>query len=221
MSPPLVIFDCDGVLVDSEPISNGVLAEMLTEQGLATTLAEAKATHQGQRLEEVRETTERRLGRALPAGWLGEYEGRRAEAFDSGLLAVRGARELAEGLLAGGHLICVASQGSLEKTARSLALTRLDSLFGEDARFSADQVRRGKPYPDLFLLAAATMGATPVGSVVIEDTPSGVTAGVSAGMRVLGYAGETDPELLMRAGACATVGSLDEALQALAILAAD
>ncbi len=204
------------MLVDSEPISNGVLAEMLSEQGLATTLAEAKATHQGQRLEEVRATVEGRLGRALPAGWMEEYQRRRNVAFDSELKAVPGARELAEAVLAGGREICVASQGSLEKIRRSLALTGLHGLFAPRARFSADQVPRGKPHPDLFLLAAASMGAIPASCVVIEDTPSGVTAGVRAGMKVIGYSGETDAGLLTRAGATIAVSSLHDALGALA-----
>jgi HAD superfamily hydrolase (TIGR01509 family) len=205
------------VLVDSEPISNGVLAEMLTEQGLATTLAEAKATHQGQRLEEVRATVEGRLGRALPDGWIEEYQRRRDAAFEAGLRAVPGARELAEAALAGGHAICVASQGSLQKTGRSLALTGLDGLFAGEARFSADQVPRGKPHPDLFLLAAAAMGSTPAACVVIEDTPSGVMAGARAGMRVLGYAAEADAAQLERAGAAMTVASLHDAFGALAL----
>jgi HAD superfamily hydrolase (TIGR01509 family) len=203
------------VLVDSEPISNGVLAEMLGELGLSTTLAEAKATHQGQRLDEVRDSVEGRLGRALSDGWIEEYQRRRDEAFNAGLRAVPGARELAEAAIAGGHAICVASQGSLRKTGRSLALTGLDGLFDEGARFSADQVPRGKPHPDLFLLAAARMGAKPGDCVVIEDTPSGVTAGVRAGMRVLGYAAETDAGLLTWAGAAMTMNSLHDAFGAL------
>lgn len=201
LTPELVIFDCDGVLVDSESISNGVLAEMLTEQGLPTTLPAAKAAYQGLLLEEVLAGAEARLGRALPAGWLGEYERRRAAVFDSELQPIQGAGELIGALVGAGHAICVASQGRLEKTRRSLSLTGLDAFFDEPARFSAEQVPRGKPHPDLFRFAAAGMGFAPADCVVIEDTPSGVTAARSAGMRVFGYAGETEPAVLERAGA--------------------
>jgi HAD superfamily hydrolase (TIGR01509 family) len=197
----LVIFDCDGVLVDSESISNGVLAEMLTEQGLPTTLAGAKATYQGLLLEEVLAGAEARLGRALGAGWLGEYERRRAAVFDAELKPIPGAGELIGALVGAGQAICVASQGRLEKTRRSLLLTGLDAFFEEGARFSAEQVPRGKPHPDLFLFAAASMGFAAAQCVVIEDTPSGVKAARSAGMRVFGYAGETEPAVLEQAGA--------------------
>ncbi len=102
-------------------------------------------------------------------------------------------------------------RASLEKTRRSLSLTGLDGLFEERWRFSAEQVPRGKPHPDLFLHAAATMGFTPPECVVVEDTPSGVTAARRAGMRVFGYAGETEPAVLEQAGAH-VVRSLGEIL---------
>jgi HAD superfamily hydrolase (TIGR01509 family) len=203
------------VLVDSEPISNGVLAEMLTEQGLPTTLAEAKAAYQGRRLEEVLRGAEERLGCALPEGWLDEYQLRRQLAFEAGLTPVPGAGELTEALLDAGHSVCVASQGRLEKTRRSLSLTGLADHFGESARFSADQVPRGKPHPDLFLFAAARMGFDPDGCVVIEDTPLGVAAARDAGMRVFGYAGETEAGVLAGAGA-EVVSSLIELVPVLA-----
>jgi HAD superfamily hydrolase (TIGR01509 family) len=205
----LVIFDCDGVLVDSEPISNGVLAEMLTEQGLATTLGEAKAAFQGLLLRDVLTVAEEQLGRSLPEDWLQEYERRRALAFDAGLKPVPGAAELIEALGGAGLQICVASQGRLEKTRRSLALTGLDAYFGECTRFSAYQVPRGKPHPDLFLFAAARMGFAPEVCTVVEDTPSGAAAARSAGMQVFGYAAETDAGELEQMGA-RTVTSLTQ-----------
>jgi HAD superfamily hydrolase (TIGR01509 family) len=197
----LVIFDCDGVLVDSETLSNDVLARMLGEQGLATTLAEARRDYQGLLLDEVVSSAERRLGRSLPAGWLAEYERRRTEAFEGELEAVAGAAELVERASAAGLGVCVASQGKLEKTRLSLQLTGLRHLFAEEALFSAHTVPRGKPHPDLFLHAAATMGVEPAGSVVIEDSPSGVTAAVAAGMDVFGYAADSDERALRAAGA--------------------
>ena len=205
----LVIFDCDGVLVDSEPISGGVLAEMLTDQGLPTTLADAKAAFQGLLLGDVGELAEERLGRALPEGWLDDFERRRAIAFEERLRPIPGARELLEALVRAGTEFCVASQGRLEKTGRSLAITGLERFFPEPSRFSAHQVARGKPDPDLFLFAAARMGFAADSCVVIEDTPSGAAAARAAGMRVFGYAAETPAGALEREGA-RTVGSLVE-----------
>jgi beta-phosphoglucomutase-like phosphatase (HAD superfamily) len=106
--------------------------------------------------------------------------------------------------------VCVASQGKLSKTRLSLALTGLDRLFPETARFSAYSVAHGKPAPDLFLRAAESMGAGPARCVVVEDTPSGVTAAVSAGMRCVGYAADSDERELLDAGANEILRSLDE-----------
>ena len=174
---------------------------MLTEQGLATTLGEAKAAFQGLVLRDVLAVAEQRLGRSLSAGWLEEFERRRALAFDTRLRPIPGAAELIEALRRAGREICVASQGRLEKTRHSLSLVGLDVYFGEDVRFSAYQVPRGKPHPDLFLFAAARMGFEVEDCTVIEDTPSGVVGARSAGMRVFGYAGETDAGELERVGA--------------------
>lgn len=209
LRPSLVIFDCDGVLVDSESISNGVLAEMLGEQGLTMSLVEARARFQGLLLSEVLASAELMLGRPLPPGWLEQYVERRAAVFDAELRAVDGAGALVRDVAAAGIPVCVASQGSLAKTARSLALTGLDPLFGPEARFSAEQVPRGKPHPDLFLLAAGRMGAAPAETAVVEDTPSGVTAARRAGMTVYGLAADADAGALREAGAI-VVGSLEE-----------
>jgi HAD superfamily hydrolase (TIGR01509 family) len=205
----LVIFDCDGVLVDSESISNDVLAQKLTREGLPTTLAEARRDYQGLLLAEVVARAQARLGRALPPGWLESYERERAEVFRRELRPVTGAATVVERVTAAGLEVCVASQGKLAKTRLSLGLTGLRPLFRPEALFSAESVARGKPYPDLFLRAAATLGAAPSGCVVVEDTPSGVTAAVAAGMRVLGYVADSDEDALRRAGA-ETLRSLTE-----------
>jgi HAD superfamily hydrolase (TIGR01509 family) len=197
----LVIFDCDGVLVDSETISNDVLARMLSAEGLPTTLMEARRDYQGLLLTEVLERAQERLGRSLPGDWLGRYESVRAEEFRRELRPVQGAVEVVEGVLAGGVAVCVASQGKVEKTRLSLDITGLRRLFPEHALFSAWSVPRGKPHPDLFLHAAAEMGVDPADCIVVEDTPSGVTAGVAAGMRVFGYGADSDEQALRRAGA--------------------
>jgi HAD superfamily hydrolase (TIGR01509 family) len=205
----LVIFDCDGVLVDSEVISNEVLARLLTSEGLPTTLAQARRDYQGLLLGEVFERAQEKLGRALPPDLSSQFERERGEAFKRGLKPVAGAAEAVERVVFAGVAVCVASQGKLEKTRLSLELTDLRRLFTDQELFSAHTVPRGKPHPDLFLHAAAEMGAEPARCAVVEDTPSGVIAGVSAGMRVFGYAADSDEPALRRAGAT-TFHSFDE-----------
>ena len=197
----LVIFDCDGVLVDSERISCGVLARRLTAEGLPTTVAEARRDYQGLLLTEVGASIEAKLGRALADNWLEEFESERSAEFRLDLEPVRGARAAVERVAAAGLAVCVASQGKLEKTRLSLELTGLGDLFPERAVFSAWTVPRGKPHPDLFLRAASSMGVDPAACVVVEDTPSGVTAALRAGMPALGYAGDSDEQALRDAGA--------------------
>jgi HAD superfamily hydrolase (TIGR01509 family) len=197
----LVIFDCDGVLVDSEAISNGVLARMLTAEGLPTTLEQARSDYQGLMLSEVFDRAQQKLGRELANDWLAQYERERAEEFRRELRPVPGAAELVERIRACGVAVCVASQGKLEKTRLSLEITGLRHLFPERSLFSAYSVARGKPHPDLFLYAAAEMGAEAARCVVVEDTPSGVEAGVAAGMRVFGYTADSDEAALAQAGA--------------------
>ena len=213
----LVIFDCDGVLVDSERISNGVLARLLAAEGLAMTAAEARREYQGLLLADIVRDVEERLGRPLPAGWLARYERERAAAFRRELEAVPGAAENVAWIAAQGVAVCVASQGKLEKTRLSLELTALSHLFADGALFSAEAVPRGKPHPDLFLHAARVMGAEPAACAVVEDTPSGVAAAVAAGMRALGFAADSDEAALRMAGA-ETFRSLDQ-LPALLALA--
>jgi HAD superfamily hydrolase (TIGR01509 family) len=197
----LVIFDCDGVLVDSEPLSNTVLAGALTRAGLETTPEQAVATYKGLHIRDVLEHAEQALGARLPADFVPGFEDARAEAFQRELVAVHGAAETVAAIRAAGVAVCVASQGKRSKTELTLGLTGLRSLFAEDAVFSAHSVKRGKPHPDLFLHAARAMGATPDRTIVIEDTVVGVTAAVAAGMRVIGYGADSDPDALRAAGA--------------------
>jgi HAD superfamily hydrolase (TIGR01509 family) len=206
----LVIFDSDGVLVDSEVISNRVLARLLTDEGLPRTLAETRRDYQGLLLEEIVTVTERKFGYRLPPGFLERFQAERADEFRQELKPVTGAAQAVRRVQAAGVPVCVASQGKLEKTRMTLALTGLDRLFPADAVFSAYSVPRGKPHPDLFLYAAERMGAEPAGCVVVEDTPLGVTAAVAASMRVVGYSADSDEAALRRAGAAEIVHSLGE-----------
>ena len=187
--------------MDSEPISNAVLAKALTRVGLPTSASAALSEFRGLHMTDVVARAETRLGRRLPAGWVETYERERADAFRRSLVPTPGAAQAVRAVSAAGIAICVASQGRREKTELTLGLTGLRELFGADAVFSAYSVARGKPHPDLFLHAAAAMGARPEGSVVIEDTTVGVSAAVAARMRVFGYAAAGDADALADAGA--------------------
>jgi HAD superfamily hydrolase (TIGR01509 family) len=199
--PELVIFDCDGVLVDSEVISAHVLAAMLTAEGLAMDAKQARAEFQGLLLADVGTRAEARLGRRLPDDWLARFERDRAAVFQRELRPVAGAAQAVGQVKRAGVAVCVASQGKLSKTDLSLSLTGLDRLFPPPVRFSAYAVANGKPAPDLFLHAAETMGAEASECVVVEDTASGIAAARSAGMRPLGYAADADEGSLVQAGA--------------------
>jgi beta-phosphoglucomutase-like phosphatase (HAD superfamily) len=196
-----VIFDCDGVLVDSEVISGRVLARMLTDEGLPYTLAGTRRDYQGLRLDEVVSKTEAALGRPVSPEFVERFTAERAAEFRRDLEPVTGAAAMVERVQAAGIRVCVATQGQLEKTRMTLGITGLDRLIPAEAVFSAFSVERGKPHPDLFLHAASEMGARPEGCVVIEDTPSGVMAAVAAGMRVLGFSADSDAAALRDAGA--------------------
>jgi len=208
-APRLVIFDCDGVLVDSEVISNAVLARMLTRHGLATTLAQARRSYQGLLLADVLARAQEALGHALPEDFLERYQSERDAAFRGELEPVDGAEEAIEQILRAGIGVCVASQGAASKMRLTLALTGLDRHFPDGARFSAEAVPRGKPFPDLFLHAASSMGAAPAECVVVEDTPSGVAAARAAQMRVLGLVADGD-EAALRSARAEIIHSLAE-----------
>ena len=193
----LVILDCDGVLVDSEPIANRVLADLLDEVGLPMTVEEATREFVGLSMADCWRIAEQRLGRSLPADFARRYEQRLTDAFRVELRPVPGIVEALERIH---RPLCVASSGDPERIRGSLELTGLLPRF-EGRIFSAVEVPRGKPAPDLFLHAARRSGARAVGCVVVEDSPRGVQAGVDAGMRVLGYAGRTAAAELEQAGA--------------------
>ena len=199
--PPLVIFDCDGVLVDTEPTSNRVLAAAITEAGLAIDADEVWEQFEAMRLADVQARVEERLGRSLGEEWLPEFEARRVAAFQEGLDAIAGVEDVLRGLRAAGRPICVASQARLEKMELTLGLTGLRGYFDDGALFSSTLVERGKPHPDLLLYAAGAMGFEPAQSVVVEDAVPGVRAAQAAGMPVFGYAAEGTDDRLAVAGA--------------------
>jgi HAD superfamily hydrolase (TIGR01509 family) len=185
--PPfeLVIFDCDGVLVDTEPVANAVLKCQLDAIGLEMPLEEVIRTFVGRSRGDCLEIAARLRGAALPAGF-GEAWDR---AFDAALERETRPIEGIPALLRDFPLpYCVASNGEPARMRLALRAAGLLPLV-EGRLFTASEVARPKPAPDLFLHAAQTMGAVPARTAVIEDTVTGVTAGVAAGMQVLAYAG--------------------------------
>jgi HAD superfamily hydrolase (TIGR01509 family) len=191
----LVVFDCDGVLVDSERIAIRVDALILAELGWPLTEAEIVERFVGRPHAYMVAEIEAQLGRALPLSWEAECAPRYEQAFREELVAVDGIAEVLE-LLAREHAtlpICVASSSKHTSIRRSLDLTGLRGHFGEDRIFSTQDVANGKPAPDVFLHAAATMGADPARCTVIEDSAHGVAAARAAGMRVLAYTGGVTP----------------------------
>ena len=183
--PTLLIFDCDGVLVDSELLANAAIAELLTQLGRPMTVQEALAAFVGKRLQEVLATAEALLGAPIPPA-AAERAGRQLlERFRRDLKPIDGVGGAIEMLP---YRRCVASSSSPKRIRISLEATGLASLFG-DCVFSAEQVANSKPAPDLFLLAARSLGTMPADCIVIEDSPLGIAAARSAGMRAIGFAG--------------------------------
>jgi HAD superfamily hydrolase (TIGR01509 family) len=185
--PELIVFDCDGVLVDSEIICNRVMAEAITALGWPVSTADCLARFKGYHFDTVIAEIENRIGRPVPADWLASVRVATDAAFVRELEPVPGVVAVLDAVAAAGVATCVASQGPPEKMVVSLGVTGLRPRF-EGRIFSAYQVERGKPHPDLFLFAAETMGVAPGSCVVIEDSPLGVTAAIAAGMSVLGFA---------------------------------
>jgi HAD superfamily hydrolase (TIGR01509 family) len=206
--PELVIFDCDGVLVDSEGISGEVLARALTAVGLPTSPADALHEYKGLLMADVIARAQTRLGATFPVGFADAFERDRAVEFRRRLRPVPSAGEAVRSLHAAGVKACVASQGKLEKTDLTLRLTGLRDLFAENELFSAYMVARGKPHPDLFLHAAAAMSTSPDRCAVVEDTAIGVGAARSAGMRAFGYVADGDDDEPVRLAGAEVLRSL-------------
>jgi HAD superfamily hydrolase (TIGR01509 family) len=202
----LVIFDNDGVLVDSEPISNRHLAAYLTELGHPTTYEESIRDYMGSAMHRIHELVFERTGQRLPGDFDDVFHARVFSAFERELKPVAGVEDVLEKLAADGVPYCVASSGSHERIRVGHRATGLDRWFDEGRIFSSQDVGRGKPAPDLFLHAAERMGVAPERCVVVEDSPLGVQAAVAAGMDVLGFTAMTPAERL--AGASQLFGSM-------------
>jgi len=181
----LVIFDCDGVLVDSEPISVRIDVEMLAELGLTATEEEVIERFVGRSARVIVESVEEELGHPPPDGWFEHGERRLRQAFVNELRPVPGVVEALKQIT---QPTCVASSSAPEQLRFKLKLTGLYDRFA-GRLFSGSEVENGKPAPDLFLYAAARMGTQPTACLVVEDSHHGVEAARAAGMDVLAYAG--------------------------------
>lgn len=196
-TPQLIIFDCDGVLVDSERLSHQVLQGLLAEWGVHIGFEEAVHHFIGLSIPGCIARVGELLGRPTPEHFLSEFGARTRRAFEAHLQPVAGVRELLPRLALP---FCVASNGNHAKVNFTLGHTGLAPLFAGRI-FTADDVAHPKPAPDLFLHAAARLGAEPARTVVVEDTPTGIRAARAAGMRAIGFAGLTPPQRLHDAGA--------------------
>jgi HAD superfamily hydrolase (TIGR01509 family) len=189
----LVIFDSDGVLVDSERLAVKVDVVVLRELGWPLTEAEVVERFVGLSDREITAEIEAHLGRSLPASWEAGHRHLYREVFERELRPVDGVPEALERITIP---TCVASGGSHEKLRLTLGLAGLYERFAGRI-FSADEVEQGKPAPDLFLLAARRMGVAPAACIVVEDSRYGVQAARAANMLVLAYAGGLTPAVAL------------------------
>jgi HAD superfamily hydrolase (TIGR01509 family) len=183
MKPDLIIFDCDGVLVDSEALENQLLVDMAERHGLRVNADEAHLEFVGRKLADCVRHMERVAGRNLPDTFIEDYRKQLKVIVERELKPIAGVREALE-LIA--VLKCVASNGPRNKIEQALRVTGLQNFF-EGRLFSAYDVSAWKPEPDLFLHAAKMMGVPPEACTVIEDSRLGVQAALAAGMRVVAY----------------------------------
>ncbi|MDO9116293.1 MAG: HAD family phosphatase [Polaromonas sp.] len=200
-----VLFDCDGVLVDSEPITNGVLRDMLEEAGWKLSAAECMRLFIGKAVKDEIAVIEANTGQPLTEQWLHEFRGRRNEALVEGLLPIRGAIEAVAQIhtLYEGRIACASGADRFKVELQLEKCGLMPSFHGRI--FSGHEMPRSKPAPDVYLAAAAALGIDPHRCVVVEDTVAGVTSGVAAGATVFGYsppeAGHDVPAALRQAGA--------------------
>ena len=214
----LVIFDCDGVLVDSEPIVNRLIWEMLIELGIDISLEDSIQRFLGKAIREELDAIAEMRGAPLPPNWLSTFQARRNVLLEAEVEAVPHIGHAIDVLSRLGLPMAVASGADRMKVELQLNRTGLIEHFQPtDVRiFSATEVARSKPAPDVYLLAASSLGVSPSRCLVIEDSPTGVTAGHAAGMTVLAYAGRNAPGPLIAAGATRTFTDMRELPELLA-----
>ena len=185
----LVVFDCDGVLVDSERLNVDLDVRAIGELGWPITREEVIARHVGLSEADATADIESVIGRPIPPEWVARWRGLYLAAYETELEAIPGVGAAIEALVASEWAVCVATSGSRDGTWRKLTRCALHGWFTDGSVFTAADVARGKPAPDLFLWAARSMGVAPDRCVVVEDSPHGVAASRAAGMPCVGFAG--------------------------------
>lgn len=211
----LIIFDCDGVIADSEVLSSAVLIDQLGALGIAVTPADVRRDFLGRSFPTVAQTIRQNHARPLPDSFEADYRARLLDRFTAELGPTPGFLAMLDRLRIPA---CIATSSSPPRVAHTLNILGLADRF-QDRVFTASQVSRGKPAPDLFLLAARQMGCPPEATLVIEDSSPGIASAVAAGMRVLHYAGGahlrgTDPVALPQGvGAFDNWGSFSQLLR--------
>jgi len=203
-----VIFDCDGVLIDSEWLASRVEAELLGELGMQLTVEQVHELFLGKTVGGVLDIIAARRGAPLPPEFTYNWAFATARAFVRELQPIPFVRGVVERLRDAGHKLAVASQSPLARVRLSLEVTGLAAFFGEHM-YVTTMVARPKPAPDVYLLAASRLGAVPADCLVIEDSPAGAAAARSAGMQALGYA-PGDTIEAMRAAGVPVLRSMDE-----------
>ncbi len=207
-----LIFDFDGVIADSEVLAGTILAKFVNDLGLATTLNEALNRYGGKRWSDILAAVEDSFGQKLPEGFSERLKEATLSSFRQDLRAIEGVADFLTQFRELPH--CVASSSSLDRLVLCLDILGLTKEFA-DFVFSAEMVARGKPFPDVFLLAAERMKVNPLDCIVIEDSANGVRAGVAAGMTVIGLcaASHLQPghaQRLMAAGASYSANNWSE-----------
>lgn len=211
-----VLFDCDGVLVDSEPIVNRVLRDMLAERGWALTEHECMRIFVGKMVRDEKERIERHTGLPLTEEWLAAFRERRNAALEQELLVVPNARAAVQAVheRLDARIAC-ASGADRHKVELQLRKVGLHAYF--DGRiFSGHEMPRSKPHPDVYLAAAAALKSAPQRCAVVEDTLTGVAAGLAAGATVFAYVPQGDPAVFARAGVAAVFSDMAQLPQLLA-----
>lgn len=218
-----VIFDMDGCLIDSEPLSLEAVAAEMRNSGLHdVTAEEVGAKYLGVSINQIIVDAGERLGHPCPPGFAERVEGRLFKAYETELRRIDGSLALLKSLEKAGIPVAVASGSSMRRIAISLEITGLGRFF-EGMGFSADLVKRGKPAPDIFLYAPEKLGIAPAHCAVLEDSPHGIKGAREAGMRAIGFTGgshlegrrDTHAAILKEAGAAEVITTLGEAYEAL------
>jgi HAD superfamily hydrolase (TIGR01509 family) len=212
---PALIFDCDGVLIDSEYLASRVESEAVRELGLTLGVEEAHELFLGKTVEGVLDTIAARTGQRPSSAWIYNWAFATAHAFLRELKAVDGVGVAVETLRQRGHRMAVASQSPLARVRLSLQVAGLAGQFGEHI-YVTSMVARPKPAPDIYLLAAGKLGVAPADCIVIEDSPASAAAALAAGMRVVGYAPGATRDAMLASG-IRVIRSMDELIPAIAM----